>query len=417
MFFKDSDLIISRKFSNTTFYIDTPLVLGAIGLDYDDRCQKSLELINMIKKLDGKVFIFDQTLDEISYIIRGIIKNYSSPVYPSSAHRTALSKKMSISDLKMLLERVDKKILGTGIKIRPRINVHDNRKSLIDESLLEAEIRETVGQINDHAIKHDTYCIRDIHILRRDTKPKHIEDAIAVFVTSNTKLATASYNFALINIPETKASAVVTDFYLTNRCFLKLPLDTSSISRIELYSICLSVLRPSDAMWVKYVRELNKLHDDDYIDQDLYMHMRLHTEETENELLDIVYEHGGHFSQNDIIELTERLRNKFTKDIELERDNLAAKVNTITSNIDKTAKRIARIVISALSIITLVLLSITAYTYFTSQQSNTNNFITYMSATGNFLLLVFTAFGVSVTSLLLTVRNKTVEWIKIKLQS
>lgn len=55
-----------QKFTGTVFYLDTKLVLRALGYSWEAQVQAAQELINLIiKKYGGKIGIFQQTLDEV----------------------------------------------------------------------------------------------------------------------------------------------------------------------------------------------------------------------------------------------------------------------------------------------------------------------------------------------------------------
>lgn len=55
-----------QKFTGTVFYLDTKLVLRALGYSWDAQVQATQELINLItKRYGGKIGIFQQTIDEV----------------------------------------------------------------------------------------------------------------------------------------------------------------------------------------------------------------------------------------------------------------------------------------------------------------------------------------------------------------
>lgn len=56
----------NQKYSGTVFYLDTKLVLRAQGYSWSAQVEATKELISLItKKYDGKIGVFQQTIDEV----------------------------------------------------------------------------------------------------------------------------------------------------------------------------------------------------------------------------------------------------------------------------------------------------------------------------------------------------------------
>lgn len=61
---------LQKKFDSVTFYLDTPLVLRALGFNSKIATEAARELLTLIQNLKGRCAIFSHTRDEINRVLR-----------------------------------------------------------------------------------------------------------------------------------------------------------------------------------------------------------------------------------------------------------------------------------------------------------------------------------------------------------
>ena len=108
----------------------------------------------------------------------------------------------------------------------------------IDEALLKGAIEKETFYHKQRALENDINSIRSIFELRRKKHPYRLEDSTAVLVTNNGVLAQAAYNYGRQYESGREVSAVITDFSLANVAWLKAPLASPDLPRLELIAEC-----------------------------------------------------------------------------------------------------------------------------------------------------------------------------------
>ena len=105
----------------------------------------------------------------------------------------------------------------------------------------------------------DVHSVRSIYKLRKRRPSPSFEEATAVLVTSNAKLAKAASRFTREVDTLDEIPSVVTDFALANAAWLKAPLESSLIPDTQLAALAYAALQPSETLLEKYLDEIEKL--------------------------------------------------------------------------------------------------------------------------------------------------------------
>lgn len=186
-----------QKFKGTVFYLDTKLVLRALGFSWKAQVDSIREMVRLLQdKYEARIGIFQQTLTEVENALStagNAIKNHRpirdmelklySELYPEEASLML----DYLSSLRSLLKRE----LGVD---EPTIiddwNRSDARKYYIDTKGIADYIEEKCGWKRG-SVDYDVEIINQINILRKGdyTYPYGGKSRLPVFVTSNSKLA------------------------------------------------------------------------------------------------------------------------------------------------------------------------------------------------------------------------------------
>lgn len=186
----------NQKFKGTVFYLDTKLVLRALGFSWKAQVESVREMIRLLReKYEARIGIFPQTLREVENALYSAgtalqqkkpiwdqeLKLYSE-LYPHEA--------LMILDYQSNLGELLKRELGIDEPTIFDWNSSDAQEYHIDVEKIADYIEEKCGWRRG-SVNYDVEIINQINILRRAdyTKPYGGKKRLPVFVTSNSKLA------------------------------------------------------------------------------------------------------------------------------------------------------------------------------------------------------------------------------------
>lgn len=191
-----------QKFKDTVFYLDTKLILRALGYSWQAQVLATHELIDLItKKYEGRIGIFKQTLNEVEGALNRAGKSYNAgklivdnelKIY-SELDPTGAS--LFLESSSIVLERLKKEF---NIFVAPDLDwdSEENRKYTI-------EIKEIVDYIKSQrpwkeaAINYDVEIINQINILRKNDYTIRYggKRKLPIFLTTNTDLVYLFRNY------------------------------------------------------------------------------------------------------------------------------------------------------------------------------------------------------------------------------
>lgn len=249
-----------KTFREVRFYLDTPLIIHAIGADSSARKAAIIELISVLHNLGGKIVVFSHSLDEVRRVLVAAAESigYSGTSLPSmpiviEARKNGTTR----SDLLLLIESLDDALARMKIEIMTTPSPIEQFQ--IDEMEFEGILTETVHYANPNAANYDVKSVRSIYALRGNMPIRSIEKCIAIFVTSNTLFAKAAWKYSQDYAPTTDVSSVITDFSLANTAWLKAPMNASALPKVQVLAFSYAALQPSIELLDKYMKEIDRL--------------------------------------------------------------------------------------------------------------------------------------------------------------
>lgn len=248
---------VSKTFGKTTFYFDTPLIVQLIGAEGLERKSVAKELIHLLQNLDGKIAIFEHTRDELDRVIRVAADKIESSDGRGKIVLEARHHGTTRSDLLLLANKIDNILEDSRVKTEMTPQYID--KFQIDESVFEQGLDDELSYYNDRAKEYDINSVRSIYVLRENTFPPSLEKSVATFVTSNSPLAKAAWNYGQQHESSREVSSVITDFGLANIAWLKSPLDAPELPQTEILAFSYAALQPSNEFMNKFLEEIDKL--------------------------------------------------------------------------------------------------------------------------------------------------------------
>lgn len=187
----------NQKFKGTVFYLDTKLVLRALGFSWKAQVESTREMVRLLRdKYEARIGIFPQTMSEVENALasagRAIKENRPiswdeelklySELYPEESSM--------MFDFSFNLSELLYRELGISEPTQFDWNKPESRKYNIDVTKIADYIEDKCGWRRG-AINNDVEVINQINILRKAdyTQQYGGKNKLPVFVTSNSKLA------------------------------------------------------------------------------------------------------------------------------------------------------------------------------------------------------------------------------------
>lgn len=370
---------IEKKFNRVVFYADTTLILNYLGIQGREEFLIADELFSLIRHLQGKIAVFDHTIDEIRRVLVAAEQNLDNPTAEGKLIHEMRRSGQKRSDLILLRENLQDRLKEKRIHIHPTPPYHQIYQ--VSEIELEEAIASRVHYRNPEAIRHDIASVRSIYVLRSGSIPRRLEDSIAVFITTNTRFAQAAFEVGQNHNSTKEVSSVITDYSLANVAWLKAPLGAPELPTKELMAACYAAMEPSASLWSKYLKEIDSLRQNGVLTPDDHALLRV-SPVVGPELMDLTLGNEEALSGGSIRTILDRVKTDLVREKEsilveerkkrmmvmTERDDLRRKGEKVESNVFWIAERTSRLLCRFLQGISIPFLFLAAFasTFLTS---------------------------------------------------
>lgn len=250
---------LEKKFQDLAFYLDTPLLLNLLGLQGKDAKRSADELLALLKKLRGSLAVFSHTITETQQVIGAAASNLNNPRANGKVIEEARRSGLQLSDLIIARDTVDERMRQMGVSVKRTPDYVNDYQ--IDEAEFHEALAEEIYYKGESALLNDINSVRSIYVLRQGRQPVRLEDAGAVFVTTNQSFAKAAFHAGRNHNSTREISSVITAYSLANIAWLKSPLEAPALPLSETMALCYAALEPSHDLFKKYVQEMDKLRD------------------------------------------------------------------------------------------------------------------------------------------------------------
>lgn len=302
-----------RKFCDTAVYFDTSFLIYALGYAGEARRDPCLEVLCLLLETGAEIKCFEHTVDEIRGILKAIAyrigrRQFSELYGPSVEY--FLSQGRTESDIEVLIGRLEQDLEGLGLSVveKPPYAVNEH---VIDERALTEFLSQRVRYFNNTtpARDRDVASISAVMRLRRGRDAFLVENCRAVFVTTNTSLASAARDFAYgsSSAPNGTVPPVLIDQEFTNTLWLKRPMDFPDLPKKRIIADCYAATQPSESLWRRYMGEIDVLEKDRKVTaEDSYL-LRC-SYEAKTTLMDLTIGEEDVFTQGTVPEILQLLR-------------------------------------------------------------------------------------------------------------
>lgn len=295
---------VRNSFSGVTFYLDTPLLIRSLGLEGGDKRKATVELIDLLKNLQGKVAAFTHSVEELHNVIQGAADNLESPGGRGAIIQEARQAGTTKSDLVILAETIDDELAQAGIEVELTPRYVESVQ--IDEHIFEQVLGDEVSYFNLRAKEYDVNSVRSIYVKRNKKRIQSLEKSHAILVTSNSAFAKAAWQYGQQYEPSQAASTVITDFTLANIAWLKSPMGGASIPTTQLMAFSYAALQPSGDLLNKYMNEIDRLEANGTISERAHQLLRS-SPMVSKELMNLTLGDDQYVTSETVTQILERL--------------------------------------------------------------------------------------------------------------
>lgn len=268
------------RFRGKCIYLDTGLVLKALGFEGADNAAAYLDFLEMLKDQGAELKIFEHTLDEMSMVLEGCRAWVASRNFdPGKASPVSIylhDSGYTDSDIQHLIATLSARCASFGLRVVPEPDPNTQWEYQISESALRDNINEEYGKspyfdenLKALTIDRDIRSVSAIYKLRQGYRPRHLSDAKHTFVTTNGGLAKIIFDFdrkqngGAFSIP-----VCLTDVFVGTIAWLHSPNAVEKLNYKKLVADCYAILQPSHALLARFADAVDKLRKDGLISAD-----------------------------------------------------------------------------------------------------------------------------------------------------
>lgn len=302
---------LEKKFNHVSFYLDTPLVLSLLGLQGKGFGQAAEELITLLRDLKGNIGVFSHIVDETKGVLRYAARHFDDPQSTSRILREMRNSGITLSDLLVYIDQLPERLSSLYVRVKTTPEYVSDFQ--IDETTFQGALEDEIHYPRVHAIKNDINSVRSIYVLRQGVSPARLEDSVAVFVTSNTKLAKTAFEFGKTHNSSKEVSSVITDYSLANVAWLKAPMKRPSLPEKETLAFCYAALEPSKELFRKYVEKMELLRSTGNISEQDHAILRL-SPLAQRELMDLTLGDEQALTGHGLREILDRVKESLVSD-------------------------------------------------------------------------------------------------------
>lgn len=257
-------------------FVDTPLVLDVLGYHGVESQSATLDMMELAKNLGARVQVFEHTVREVRSVLEAAKEALRSKAKRMENFRVALffvEADKSAADVEIALQKIDESIRSHGIQIVPKPD--DYGDFGLDESRLTENVQQEVHRQNLTATHYDVDSVHAVHRLRRLKAGARLDQARALFVTSNSGLVRAADRS---REEPTEFPLVILDSALASLLWVRSPLLAKDLPAKQVIATAWAGMQPEPGRWAEYLADVEKLEETGEISHDDALLIRMSSE-------------------------------------------------------------------------------------------------------------------------------------------
>lgn len=218
-----------------------------------------------VQALGGATLCFEETVAELRHVLQRAHDALADPTAKTSfgAVITHLAEvRASPSEVMESISRLEQDLDQLQVVRAPRPPAEE--AATVDEVGLGRHLQERVGYRWKGTLRHDLDALVAVHRRREGRLPGSLQDAVAVFVTTNVSLVRAAETFPEFGGAGTRCSVAVRVNELATIAWLRQPTAFPDLPKKQVLADCAAAMQPEDAVWSKaleYAQELERQGD------------------------------------------------------------------------------------------------------------------------------------------------------------
>ncbi|MFJ5956896.1 hypothetical protein ACIQC5_13175 [Paenarthrobacter sp. NPDC092416] len=329
---------LGRRIDRTTFYLDAPVLLKALGYEGQDAMEAAKDLIILSRDAGANLACFEHSVSEVRGILQRSASKASQGAFHGSNRRATdshfASMGVTASDILLMSQRLDDDINALGVAIQER---PDPSPALtIDELALEDLMGESMGYSSRDALLNDLDSLTAVHRLRGGRSSSRLETCRALLVTTNAGLARVGRSFFMRG-GDHEWPPALTDHHLATLVWLKKPQAAPNLPRAQILADCFAALEPGGRIWDRYLGEIQRLSHTGEISESDVMLLRYSTE-AERSLMDRTMGDADRVTSTTVADILETVKAEILSPAEGERDAAVIAVSTIRNELEGTTQ-------------------------------------------------------------------------------
>ena len=256
--------VVQAKFQGLNCYIDTRMVINALGLHLPEEKTSSLELLTMLKEKGAELYCFEHNVQEIISIITAYKHGLNNPYCNHSPQTLEAwdNQQYTVSEVDRYLSLLRTKISHLGITIIERPSVIEVDSYPFNDTDLKQCINDNMKYTKQEAVQIDIQSVASILLLRNGYKNTEIEKSKYVFITSNVHLTNVVNNFLSKNGIcdfHNETMPIITDVDLSSIVWLKCYSTHKDFPKQKLIEQSLIALEPTPTMMTTFFEMIDRL--------------------------------------------------------------------------------------------------------------------------------------------------------------
>ena len=253
--------ITGRQLKGLTVFIDTGVLLRALGYAGPKEQQAATESLGLIRAAGARLKVFEPTVEEVRSILRIYEERLGSSAGARSLRGTPLTYhflgiKAAPSYIHQEILLVEKNLGKLGIRTRS-FPEHINRFTEAEEALANVlKDPERNEDSYDKRVWHDVHAIAAILTLRAGARANRMANAKYIFASGSTRTVMTATRWYRERY-KSRFEPMVHFRSVANAAWFLRPANASDVPLHELVAVCAAVLRPSPEIWSRCIRHLD----------------------------------------------------------------------------------------------------------------------------------------------------------------
>ena len=253
--------ITRRHLKGLTVFIDTGILLYALGYAGHTEQQAATEALGLIRAAGARLKVFERTVDEVKGILRVYEEKLGSSAGVRSLRGTPLTyhflgTKTTPSYIQQEILLVEKNLEQLGIRTRD-FPKHVVKFTEAEEALAKA-LRDPARNEDtyDHRVWHDVQAVAAVLTLRAGSRSSQMASSRYIFASGSTRTVMTATRWYRERY-RSRFEPMVHFRSVANSAWFLRPANAAAVPMHELVAVCAAVLRPSPEVWAGCVRHLD----------------------------------------------------------------------------------------------------------------------------------------------------------------